>query len=233
MYNTVKGSDWLGIQDSIQHMCCQTPKAVMKLKNYGMAFSQTEDRRIYRWADSLPLYPHVSILRRLTRNWAKKGFHSGTNTDLLGRRWFITLGNLVATVGHIVIATSKSPISPIVGMALAGFGGANAQMAGFALPELLPNKWRHTGVVIADATVNFGIILAPVGGLFGINVGGWRWNFYGAAILQFLSFLGLLFLYFPPAHPYGMPLKQMVKELDYLGAVFRFHPLCRTRTLDC
>lgn len=37
----------------------------------------------------------------------------------------------------------------IVGMALLGFGGANCQMAAFALPELLPNKWRHIGVVIA------------------------------------------------------------------------------------
>jgi len=75
-------------------------------------------------------------------------------------------------------------------------------MAAFALSELLPNKWRHIGVVIADATTLMSVILAPVTGRFGFENGTWRWNFWGAAICQFLSFLGLFFLYFPPAHPY-------------------------------
>lgn len=37
----------------------------------------------------------------------------------------------------------------IVGMGLLGWGGGCCQLAAFALPELLPNKWRHIGVVIA------------------------------------------------------------------------------------
>lgn len=74
-------------------------------------------------------------------------------------------------------------------------------MAAFALPELLPNKWRHIGVVIADLTTLMAVILAPITGLYGFHEGNWKWNFYAAAIAQFLSFLGLLFLYFPPAHP--------------------------------
>jgi MFS family permease len=74
-------------------------------------------------------------------------------------------------------------------------------MAAFALPELLPNKWRHIGVVIADSSTMVAVIVAPITGLYGFNGGNWRWNFWFAAIAQFFSFLGLLFLYFPPAHP--------------------------------
>lgn len=74
-------------------------------------------------------------------------------------------------------------------------------MAAFALSELLPNKWRHIGVVIADATTLMSVIIGPVTARFGFESGTWRWNFWGAAICQFLSFVGLYILYFPPAHP--------------------------------
>ena len=74
-------------------------------------------------------------------------------------------------------------------------------MAAFALPELLPNKWRHIGVVMADAMIYVTVIVAPVTARFGWYQGGWQWNFWSMAICQFLSFLGLLFLYFPPARP--------------------------------
>ena len=50
MYDTVKGSDWLGDQDSIHYMCREAPKAVYELENYGMAFSRTNDGRIYQRA---------------------------------------------------------------------------------------------------------------------------------------------------------------------------------------
>lgn len=74
-------------------------------------------------------------------------------------------------------------------------------MAAFALPELLPNKWRHIGVVLADMAGNFSVIVGPVTARHGFEMGHWYWNFGAGAILQFLSFLGLLFLYFPPKHP--------------------------------
>ncbi|KAI3451709.1 hypothetical protein Pfo_008374 [Paulownia fortunei] len=50
MYDTVKGSDWLGDQDSIQYMCREAPKAVIELENYGLPFLQTEDGKIYQRA---------------------------------------------------------------------------------------------------------------------------------------------------------------------------------------
>ncbi|KAI1614621.1 fungal trichothecene efflux pump [Exophiala viscosa] len=104
-------------------------------------------------------------------------------------------------------------------MAISGFGGGNCQMAAFALSELLPNKWRHIGVIIADITTIMAVIIGPASGRLGIEHGNWQWNFWAAAIAQFLSFLGLLFLYFPPAHPYGIPIHQMVKEIDYVGGI--------------
>lgn len=75
-------------------------------------------------------------------------------------------------------------------------------MAAFALPELLPNKWRHIGVVIADSTVYVAVIVAPVTARFGYQFGNWQWNFWAIAIFQGLSFIGLLVLYHPPKHPY-------------------------------
>lgn len=74
-------------------------------------------------------------------------------------------------------------------------------MAAFALPELLPNRWRHIGVVLADMAGNLSVIVAPVTARHGFQEGHWYWNFGAGAILQFLSFLGLFFLYFPPKHP--------------------------------
>ena len=43
MYDTVKGSDWLGDQDAIEFMCKQAPAAVIELEHYGVPFSRTED----------------------------------------------------------------------------------------------------------------------------------------------------------------------------------------------
>ena len=50
MYDTVKGSDWLGDQDAIHYMTREAPKTVYELENYGMPFSRTEDGKIYQRA---------------------------------------------------------------------------------------------------------------------------------------------------------------------------------------
>jgi len=48
MYDTVKGSDWLGDQDAIEFMCKEAPAAVIELEHYGVPFSRTDDGRIYQ-----------------------------------------------------------------------------------------------------------------------------------------------------------------------------------------
>jgi succinate dehydrogenase / fumarate reductase flavoprotein subunit len=48
MYDTVKGSDWLGDQDAIEYMCREAVPAIRELEHYGMPFSRTEDGKIYQ-----------------------------------------------------------------------------------------------------------------------------------------------------------------------------------------
>ena len=50
MYDTVKGSDWLGDQDAIEYLCKEAPKAVIELERYGVPFSRTKDGKIYQRA---------------------------------------------------------------------------------------------------------------------------------------------------------------------------------------
>ena len=46
MYDTVKGSDWLGDQDAIHYMTREAPQSVIELENYGCPFSRTEDGKM-------------------------------------------------------------------------------------------------------------------------------------------------------------------------------------------
>ncbi|MEQ9519153.1 MAG: FAD-binding protein, partial [Parvibaculum sp.] len=48
MYDTVKGSDWLGDQDAIEYLCRNAPKAVYELEHFGVPFSRTEEGKIYQ-----------------------------------------------------------------------------------------------------------------------------------------------------------------------------------------
>ncbi len=50
MYDTVKGSDWLGDQDCIEYLCKEAPEAVIELEHYGVPFSRTKDGKIYQRA---------------------------------------------------------------------------------------------------------------------------------------------------------------------------------------
>ncbi|MDX1975677.1 MAG: succinate dehydrogenase flavoprotein subunit [Rickettsiales bacterium] len=48
MYDTVKGSDWLGDQDAIEYMCKNAMEAVIELEHYGVPFSRTPEGKIYQ-----------------------------------------------------------------------------------------------------------------------------------------------------------------------------------------
>ena len=50
MYDTIKGSDWLGDQDAIHYMCREAPRAVYELEHYGLPFSRDEQGKIYQRA---------------------------------------------------------------------------------------------------------------------------------------------------------------------------------------
>jgi len=50
MYDTVKGSDWLGDQDAIEYLCRNAPEAVYELEHFGVPFSRTAEGKIYQRA---------------------------------------------------------------------------------------------------------------------------------------------------------------------------------------
>ena len=50
MYDTVKGSDWLGDQDAIEYLCRQAPAAIYELEHWGVPFSRTDTGQIYQRA---------------------------------------------------------------------------------------------------------------------------------------------------------------------------------------
>jgi len=50
MYDTVKGSDWLGDQDAIEYLCRNCPEAVYELEHYGVPFSRMENGKIFQRA---------------------------------------------------------------------------------------------------------------------------------------------------------------------------------------
>jgi len=50
MYDTVKGSDWLGDQDAIEYMCRNAPEVVLELEHFGLPFSRTDEGKIYQRA---------------------------------------------------------------------------------------------------------------------------------------------------------------------------------------
>jgi MFS family permease len=144
----------------------------------------------------------------------------GANSDLFGRRWFLIGGNILLCVGHIMGGVAKNNTTMIAAFAIIGFGAGNAQLAAFALPELLPNKWRHISVTIADLGTWLAVVVGPIASRYAIRHGdSWRWLFYAPAIGAFISIFALFFLYYPPAHPRGLGFKTAVKELDYVGGL--------------
>ncbi|MGL4673469.1 MAG: FAD-binding protein, partial [Wohlfahrtiimonas sp.] len=48
MYDTVKGSDWLGDQDAIEYMCREAIPSILELEHYGLPFSRTKEGKIYQ-----------------------------------------------------------------------------------------------------------------------------------------------------------------------------------------
>ena len=65
MYDTVKGSDWLGDQDAIHYMCREAPRTVIELEHYGVPFSRTDEGKIYQVSPPrrpMPLPPRVAAL---------------------------------------------------------------------------------------------------------------------------------------------------------------------------
>jgi MFS family permease len=100
----------------------------------------------------------------------------GVNSDLFGHRWFILAGNIIVGIGHVICASAKGIDQFIVGLVIIGIGAGNSQLALCAIPELLPNKYRHIGIVISDGLSFFAVICGPIIGRFAIESGPTAWR---------------------------------------------------------
>jgi len=109
--------------------------------------------------------------------------HLIANSDLFGRRWFLIFGNALLFIGLIVGGTAKTNTQMWAAMSLIGFASGNTQLAAFAVPELLPNKWRHIAIVIADLMVIVAVIIGPVAGRYSV------FDVTSQAVSQHLSLL--------------------------------------------
>ena len=91
----------------------------------------------------------------------------------------------------------------------------------------MPNRYRHIGITISDGFVFAIVIIGPVVGRYAIDSGNsWTYIFYGGFIAQFISLVALALLYFPPKHPKGVPWKDAIRGLDYVGTVLVIPGVC-------
>ncbi|KAK4496022.1 hypothetical protein PRZ48_013291 [Zasmidium cellare] len=152
---------------------------------------------------------------------------AGANSDLFGRRIFLLFGEVAAAVGMLISATSKSSEQMTAGLAIAGFGGGFCQMAMCSIPELMPNKYRHIGICISDGFVFLIVIIGPIVGRYAIDSGdSWKYIYYGGFIAQTISLIFLALLYFPPKHPRGVPWREALPHLDYVGTLLVIPGVC-------
>ncbi|KIV99714.1 uncharacterized protein PV09_08644 [Verruconis gallopava] len=147
---------------------------------------------------------------------------SGTNSDLFGRRIIVLVGNALSAVGSIVCATSHRSDQFIAGMAILGFSSGMSQLGLIGVPELMPNKYRHVGIVISDGVLFPILICGPIIGRYAIKDAtsrNWQWVYWASFICMVINFVGIYFCYVPPKHPRGVPWKQAIAGLDYVGAL--------------
>lgn len=147
----------------------------------------------------------------------------GRLSDLFGRRWFIVLGSLLATVGCIVSSQAKTIPVLIGGNVLIGLAAAAQTSMPFVLGELVPMKHRYMAngalYFFAIPPAAFGPAIAYA---FVQNTSaGWRWCYYLMIITNAISTLCWFFFYHPPTfHMVSKKTRsQQLREFDYGGLV--------------
>ncbi|KFH43588.1 putative MFS-type transporter-like protein [Hapsidospora chrysogenum ATCC 11550] len=155
---------------------------------------------------------------------------AGTNSDLFGRRIVLIIGNAICSIGFIVTASAHSSMQFTAGLGITGFGAGFCQMAMCSIPELMPNKYRHIGICIADGVVFIIVVIGPIVGRYAIDAGGrdWQYVFWVGFILQFITLGGVIWLYHPPKHPRGIPWSEALRGLDYVGTALIVPGICLT-----
>ncbi|KIW90309.1 uncharacterized protein Z519_08953 [Cladophialophora bantiana CBS 173.52] len=147
---------------------------------------------------------------------------AGGLSDVFGRRWTILSGQIFCVVGSVVAATAQDVSTIIVASTFLGFGCGIIFVSYAGISELLPNKWRGTGLALTEYAINVpwcaNVLIATELNLH--TSLGWRWCYYIGLIFAVVSTLGTLLFYWPPKRPQFDIEKtrwQEVKELDFVG----------------
>ncbi|OCL13971.1 MFS general substrate transporter [Glonium stellatum] len=145
---------------------------------------------------------------------------AGRISDIFGRRYVILFGQLLTIVGGIVAGTSKSMNQLIAGEVVLGASIGTVSVAYAGISEILPNKYRGIGLAWTELNLASWAVTGTLLANTMISNATWRIMFYLAIGYGAFSFIGTIFVYFPPSHPRpdGKTKWQEFKELDFLGA---------------
>ncbi|KAI1613465.1 putative major facilitator superfamily transporter [Exophiala viscosa] len=148
---------------------------------------------------------------------------AGGLSDVFGRRWTIISGQIFCIIGSIVAATAKNVSTIIVASTFLGFGCGIIFVSYAGISELLPNKWRATGLALTELAINIPFNIANVIIATELNLHtalAWRWCYWIGLMFAVVSTAGTLLFYFPPSRPQFDHEKtrwEEVKQLDVIG----------------
>ncbi|KAK5358840.1 hypothetical protein LTR20_010805 [Exophiala xenobiotica] len=145
---------------------------------------------------------------------------AGRLSDIFGRRYVILVGQLLTVVGAAVAASAHSMNQLIAGEVILGGSIGTVSVAYAGISEILPNKWRGVGLAWTELNLASWAIAGTLLANALLSHASWRVMFYIAAGYGVFSFIGTLFVYFPPSHPRpdGLTKWQEFKQLDFVGA---------------
>ncbi|CAK7201502.1 hypothetical protein SEUCBS139899_004208 [Sporothrix eucalyptigena] len=147
---------------------------------------------------------------------------AGTISDLFGRRYVLLMADVFNVVGNILCATSHGSKQFIAGMTILGASCGMWQLGLICVPELLPNNWRHIGVVLADTILFVCVVVGPVVGRYAVadpTGRQWEWNYWAGLICMVPTVILTFLMYKPPKHPHGASWKEALLGFDYGGAI--------------
>lgn len=147
----------------------------------------------------------------------------GRLSDVLDRKWLVSIPPLIALVGAIVSATAQSMSTLIGGGILIGVTLSTIGIVQAIPSEVLPLKYR----AVANGA---GFIGSGIGGIVGtlgagkvtsLSASGWRNIFWIQAGLHGATCVGLILLYHPPRHSDypRLSIKQFIRAIDPVGSM--------------
>src|SRR6266436_6338746 len=152
MYDTVKGSDWLGDQDAIEYMCKNAMSAVIELEHSGMPFSRTADGHLYQQClrHNAEFFVEYFALDLVMEDGACRGVVA----------WNLEDGTLHLFRAHIVVLATggggRAYLTTTQAHICTGDGYAMALRAGLPLQDMEFIQFHPTGVYGAGCLITEG-----------------------------------------------------------------------------